>query len=198
MPDEIAVMPEIEPWQGESWDSMVSHADQVQGSDLAKGDLLIGIPHMAVQVTIRRGDYKHKECGKQHPVMFIKNVIGPEADLDRAVTRGRINAKQRSAVDPGEVIGFNEAGTGYYRQILAYLESHDYLNLPEGPVDGPFGESRFDSHPETWEFRKGTARADKNGEPIYTADIRLYLPRGLRASDYENEYTQSGHTRYAG
>ncbi len=199
---DISQPDEVQPYQGESWDFMAETAHQVKGADFTKGDVLLGVPFMAVSMTLRQGDFKHKECGKPHPYMFVTAVVGPERDIQRAVKRGRLSEEDSHLIDPGEVLGFNEAGTGVYRQILAYLESQEYIRFPEGPADGAFGESRFDSHPDTWDFAKGDLRfastEGHTGEPVYTANFRLLFPRGLRLSEYSNEYTREGRTRYAG
>jgi len=199
---------EVMPYQGESWDSMVGTAHEVTGADFSKGNALLGVPFMLVHMTLRPGDYRHgvidkkgelidgTGCGKKHPYAYLRCVIAPERDLKRAVQRGRLTEENAELFEPGEQIGWLEAGTGVYRQVLAYLESQGYVVLPEGPPDGHFGESRFDSLPESWEFLKGETRFGPDGEPVYSAELRLHAPRGLRESTYENDYTKEGITRY--
>ena len=190
---------EIGPYRGESWDALSASAHEVQGSDQVKADLLTGFPFIAVHGTIREGDYIHVGgCGKNHPYMYLTAVIGPAYEIARAVKRGRVNEDNADDFEPGEVIGFVEAGTGLYRQVLSYLESQGYITLPEGPADGPFGQSRFDSLPDSWEFGKGYLKYGPDGKPVWDADFRLSFPRGLRISEYENEFTKQGKTRYAG
>ena len=189
---------EIQPYRGESWDTLEAESHEVAGSDQVKADLLTGFPFIAVHATLREGDYLHAACGKNHPYMYLTVVVGPEHEIDRAVKRGRIKEENRDDIDPGEVLGFVEAGTGLYRQFLAYFEDQGYLILPEGPANGAFGESRFDSLPEHWDFRAGEVRFDESGQPVWDINFRVKFPRGLRVSEYENEFTKQGKTRYAG
>lgn len=190
---------EIGRYRGESWDALKASAHEAEGSEQVKADLLKGWPFIAVYGTIRRGDYIHVGgCGKNHPYMYLTTVIGDDSEIARAIRRGRIAEENAGDFVPGEVIGFVEAGTGLYRQVLAYLESQDYIQFPEGPSDGAFGESRFDSLPESWGFLKGDLKFGPDGEPVWDANFRLYFPRGLRISEYENEFTKQGKTRYAG
>lgn len=195
------------PWLGGA-DDWASFEHEVGGADFTKGDLLIGMPFGLVQIVIRPGDYIHGRmkdgkvieltgCGHAHPYAYLRAVIFSENEIQKAVARGRITEEASKLVDPGEQVGWLEAGTGVYRQILRYLEDQEYVKFPEGPVDGPFGESRYDSLPEAWKFFKGDLRFDPDGKPVYTANVRLRFPRGLRVSEYSNEYTKEGRTRYA-
>jgi hypothetical protein len=196
---------EIGPYTGEGWDSF---QHEVSGADFTKGDLLVGVPFGLVEIVIRNGDYRHgrfdKEgtlidgtgCGKTHPYAYMRAVIGPENELQKAVARGRLTEEASKLIDPGEQLGWIEAGTGVYRNILAYLESQGYIEFPEGPSLGAFGESKYDSLPAQWGFNKGDLRFGPDGEPVYTANLRLRFPRGLRVSEYTNDYTKEGRTRY--
>lgn len=210
MSEEVATTTdqEILPYQGESWDALLETAHEVSGADFTKGDVLTGVPFLVTQIVIRNGDYPHGRfkdgkliadtgCGSTHPYAYMRAVIGPERDILKAVARGRLTEEASKLIDPGEQLGWLEAGTGVYRNIVAYLESQGFFTVPEGPVNGPFGESRFDSLPAQWDFTgKGDLRYDNTGEPVFTANVRLHFPRGLRVSEYENEYTKEGRTRY--
>jgi hypothetical protein len=209
MSSEIAeVEQEIQPYNGESWDTLNDQADVVSGSDQVAGDALIGVPFIIVEITLREGDFPHGRfkndklipetgCGKKHPYAYLTAVVADEAELTRAVKRGRLK-DDALAVDPGEVLGFIEAGTGVYRQIIKYLHAQAYLTIPEGPDDGAFGETRWDTLPESWDFLRGEVKFDPDGQPVWTAALRFKFPRGLRVSEYSNEYTKEGRTRYAG
>jgi hypothetical protein len=188
---------EIAPYTGQDWDTLDAEAHVVKGSDQVKADLLTGYSFIAVAFTLREGDYLHEACGHNHPYLYLTVVVGSEAEIARAVKRGRIKEENADDIEPGEVLGFVEAGTGLYRQMLSYLEDQGYVKFPEGPADGKFGQSRFDSLPETWEFLKGDVGFTPEGQPVWSGNIRLKFPRGLRVSEYENEYTKQGKTRYA-
>jgi hypothetical protein len=202
--DAIAV---IEPYRGEAWADLVGQSQTVFGADLEKGDVLIGIPFVLVRTTFRPGDYLHGKykdkmlipgtgCGAAHPYVSMDVITGSQAEFDRALRRGRITDEQAANIDPEEHLVINEAGTGVYREVLQYLEAIGFVTLPELPKSGPFGETRYDSHPSDWEVRNGEVRFDSDGNQVVSFEARLYAPRGLRASDYENEYTKTGRTRY--
>jgi len=202
---EVVETDEPAPYMGEGWETF---EHEVGGADFTKGDVLVGVPFGVVHITIRPGDYRHGRfnkgelidgtgCGQAHPYMYMRAVIGPEHEILKAVARGRLTDEAAKLIDPGEQLGWNEAGTGVYRQILSYLESQGYIVFPEGRPDGPFGESRFDSLPESWSFNKGDLRFGPDGQPVYVASVRLKFPRGLRVSKYDNEYTKEAITRYA-
>ncbi len=203
--ENFATSDEPAPYMGEGWETF---EHEVSGADFTKGDVLIGVPFGLVQIVIRQGDYRHGRfskgeliegtgCGQAHPYMYLRAVIGPEHEIQKAVARGRLTEEASKLIDPGELLGWIEAGTGAYRQILAFLESQGYVELPEGRPDGAFGESRFDSLPSEWNFHKGDLRYDSDGQPVYTTNLRLKFPRGLRVSEYDNEYTKEARTRYA-
>ena len=190
-------------YNGESWDAMVSQAVEVFGADLEKGLALVGVPFMGIRATIRPGDYKNPSTKLNHPYASLDLIVAPQKDIDRAIRRGRV--KEDVNVEAGEHLVVNLAGTGAYRQIIQTLEAYGAVTLPEGPEGGPFGGSRFDSLASAWIVNSGevtpsTGKDGKpdGGEPTLAFDLRLYCPRGFRASEYENEYTKEGLTLYIG
>lgn len=206
--DEAGIAVPVEPpapYQGEDWDTLTQESATVFGADLEKGNALIGVPFVIVRITIRLGDYTHKDCGAAHPYASMDVIIAPEPLLEKALRRNRITTEQYETFDPMEHLVFNEAGTGAYRSALAFLESQNVLILPDGPDAGSFGESRYDSLPDAWEFptesyspvaSKAQVTRNDKGEPIVFWDCRLRCPRGLRVSEYQNDYTKEGRTRY--
>lgn len=175
------------------WESLLSEADEVLGYDLAKEELfdaLEGVPFMITRVTLRPGitrnnvkaNYTSAEC-----------VIAPEATLKRR----RVNM-ETMPFEPGELVLFNDGSTGIHRQIVQYLEAKKFISLPEGPDGGKMGESRFDVPVAEWtDIRYGELRFTEQGDAVYTADIRLFCKRGIRRSEYDNDYTETGSvTRY--
>lgn len=190
----------IEEYAGESWETMLTQAAEVFGADLEKGRTLIGVPFMGIKITVRPGEIKNAVTKKNHPYASLDLIVAPERELARGVKRGRI--AEPVMVDPGEHLVINVAGTGAYRQLVQTLEATGAVTLPEGDDGGKFGESRFDSLASTWTLNPASTAAitpgKDGGEPTIAFDIRLYCPRGLRASEYENEYTKEGETLYIG
>jgi hypothetical protein len=181
-----------------AWEQLTADAQTVAGGDLEKGDVLIGYPMCFTGVTFRQGDYVNGKSGEKGFYVSIETVIGPETEINRGIRRGRIPENNVGACEPGEQLVFNEAGTGVYRQIVAFLEDSGRIRIKsELPKEGAYGASRYDVTPAEWDVDETAEfRFDGDGNPVVAFGIRLLCPRGLRASDYENEFTKSGHTRY--
>lgn len=198
MSEEIAVPVQgIEPYRGESWEELTRGADEAFGAELEKGQLLLGVPFVAVRLTYRPGDFVNPKTGSAGHYVSIDLITGSENELAKGVRRGRI--PDPCPVDPGEHLVINEGGTGVYRQTVEYLETRGWVELPDLPKNGEYGESRYDAGLDGWVLPGGSPvefRFTKDGEPTATVDIRLYCPRGLRSSEYENAYTKTGVTRY--
>lgn len=182
---------------GGTWEELAREADEAFGADLEKGDTLIGVPFVIVRATYRPGDYKRPDIKNANgDYVSLDVIIGPRSEIDKGIQRGRIIPP--CTVEPGEHLVFNEAGTGVYRQVTEYLESKGRIRLDtDAPAEGRYGVSRYDFPVGSWQvdnYAKVTF-AD-NGAKSLEFDIRLLCPRGLRASDYENEATKTGHTRY--
>lgn len=183
-----------QPYAGEDWETLTRQADEVFGADLEKGDTLIGVPFLIVRATYRLGDITSPVTKVKGYYVSLDLIVGPAADLARAVRRGRVT--EPLSVEPGEHLIINEGGTGAYRQVTEYLESRGQIELPEGPASGAYGISRFDAPLSKWGIT-GNRKISDDGEILSAEfDIRLYCPRGLRSSEYTNDYTQSGKTRY--
>jgi hypothetical protein len=197
-PPEATTAPPV--YQGESWKTLTADAHEVFGADLEKGDQLTGVPMCLIMATFRRGDITSVKTGVKGFYVSLDTIIAPKADLDKAFRRGRITAENMDTLSPGEHLVFNEGGTGVYRQIVAYLEASGRIKITSDlPAEGVYGESRFDISPETWEVDESAEfKRGDDGQLAVAFSIRLLCPRGLRASDYENEYTKTGRTRYIG
>ena len=115
--------------------------------------------------------------------MSVEAVVAPQAVIDKLAGNGRVNTALMS-VEPGESVVFNDGSTGIYRQVTAYLHAvgaiavspdHGFLNTV-----GKGGTSAFDQPRSVW-----ASGADQATDGI---DIRLLAKRGLRFSDYSNEF----------
>jgi hypothetical protein len=190
--------PSVPVYRGEDWAELVSQSNEFFGADLEGGDNLIGVPFAIVRMTFRPGDFARRDFQDLNgDVVFLDLIIGPQEEIDRGVRRKRIT--EPVMVEAGEHLGINEGGTGVYRQMVQYLEAAQMIRLPnpDGPLDGKYGESRLDAPVRTWQYHEtAVARLGERGEPTLSFNVRLLCPRGLRASDYINEVTKTGHTRY--
>jgi hypothetical protein len=184
----------------ESWTDLASGAVVAPGADLIPGNLLAGVPFIITSATFRPSDYKNAATGVTPHYVSLEIVSGDETEFAKARKRGRIT--DACPIDPGEELIFNEGGTGVYRQIVAAFEAFGWIALPEGPLEGPYGQSRLDTPPGAWTYTDAIVAADVqvrfdgDGSPVVSAPLRILARRGLRVSEYENDYTKEGVTRY--
>ena len=180
------------------WNQLVNEADEVQGYRLLKDeefDTLVGVPFVITKLINRQGE----ATGNGHEGAYFSHeaVIAPEDVLSKFV-----KDLSKIAVAPGEHVVFNDGSTGIYRQIMQYLAGHRFIELPKPViVNGKSGESTFDLPPEKWiNFNPdaGNLYLDNNGTAIYTADVRISCPRGIRISGYDAEGIGKAQTRYLG
>ena len=185
----------------QSFDDLLaeSHAE-IPGWDLTKGDLLDeleGVPFMITRATFRRGFPSKKTKGLWLSYVSLECVIASEAYLKRR----RVNMEGKP-FGPNDHVVFNDGSTGVQRDVVEFLETSGWIKLPDGPAKGKMEESRFDAPPSQWaDILVGDSHFTNDAtDPFleYNVDLRLLAPRGLRSSDYENEYTKDGKTRYLG
>jgi hypothetical protein len=192
---------EVKPWSGGSWEDITRDADEVFGADLEKGNQLIGVPMCIIRATFRQGDYMSAKIDNKGWYVSLDTIIAPQTEIDRAIRRGRI-PEENTVPEPGEHLIFNEGGTGVYRQVVEYLAAKNRIQIKSDlPETGAYGESRYDVLPPEWDYPEHgqyDLRFDPDGNPVVSFEIRLLCPRGLRSSEYENEYTKQGVTRYLG
>lgn len=185
-------------WQGGEWNDLVNTADEIFGADLERGETLIGVPMCIIRLTYRQGDFTNAKTGTVPYYVSVDTIVGPHDQIARAERRGRIPEANRGLVEPGEHLVFNEGGTGVYRQTVEYLEGKNLIAIKSDlPREGAFGDSRLDTPPTDWSVSDACEfRVSPAGIPAIAFNVRILCPRGLRSSEYENEYTKSGLTRY--
>lgn len=179
----------------ESWEEATAAADRMIGHDLAKDELLdalVGVPFLVTGLTFRRG-YLRPD-GRQFAYVSAEVVIADAPTL----------AKRRVKVDdlpfePGGTVVFNDGSTGIYRQFVAYLADKGAITLPDPIIaEGTHGESSLDLPPNGWaDITAGELTYEPDGWANYTVSLRLLAPRGLRLSEYTNDWAPNGaKTRY--
>jgi hypothetical protein len=197
--DEVSTVSKVPGrYQGEDWAALTRDAVEVYGADLEKGAFLVGVPFVIVEATFRPGIVN----ARTDELMFYASldvITGDSEALAKAIRRNRIPEENIAAVEPNEHLVINEGGTGVYRQIVAYLEAAGAIRITSDlGREGRYGESRFDLSPREWDVNPDHAelRVDGAGNPTLAFPLRLLCPRGLRASEYENEYSKAATTRY--
>jgi hypothetical protein len=167
-------------------------ADEVEGHDLLRDDALydvVGVPFMGMKVIFREG-VQRKGAKWRDDYVSLELRVAPAqtilAGLSRIQARRRsfdvpeLSAEQLASL-PGEQLVINDGSTGLYRQIVEYLAAKELIELPQGDEQGEKGETIFDMPRSQW--IKGADEATSGIE------IRLRCSRGLRYSDYSNEFT---------
>lgn len=200
--DNASAMPPVyQP--GEDWQSLIGQSDEILGYDLARdetADDLVGVPFLMTRVVFRPGVMREKQ---RQAYVSVEIRVAPSLDA-RLINSRRESSRLTRISDldglpfgPDAHVIFNDGSTGAYRQIVKYLATKGYITLAKPVIEtGGYGECSFDQPPSGW---AGTPQGDAyfdDGFTGYSADIRLYCPRGLRLSQYENDYTQTGKTRY--
>jgi hypothetical protein len=200
--DNTSAMPPVyQP--GEDWQTLVNQSDEILGYDLARdetADDLVGVPFLMTRVVFRPGVMREKQ---RQSYVSVEVRIAPNPDL-RLINSRRDSSRLTRISDlsglpfgPDAHVVFNDGSTGVYRQIVKYLATKGYITLAKPVIEtGGYGECSFDQPPSGWATINQGEGIAIDGFVGYTADIRLYCPRGLRLSQYENDYTQTGKTRY--
>lgn len=197
--------PEIAPFDvntAPSFSDMADSADKVLGRDLIGGkdndvklESLERVPFLITSVTFRPSFRSLKNPDVWNAYVSVEAVI---ADASYLAACGR--SLEGKPFAPGDTIVFNDGSTGIYRQIVEYLEAKGYVTLADGPKTGGMEKSRFDAPPSEWlEVHYGETSFPEGapeGFLRYKAEIRLLCPRGLRTSDYTNDFTDDGTTHY--
>jgi hypothetical protein len=183
-------------WAGGTWEDLTRDAYEVFGADLEAGAQLIGVPMCLIMATFRQGDYADKN-GVKGFYVSLDTIIGPQGEIAKAVRRKRI-PEDVTPPEPGEHLVFNEGGTGVYRQIVSYLEETGRIRITSDlPREGAYGESRLDIPPSAWDVdQSADFRKSPDGQPSLAFSLRILCPRGLRSSEYANDYSKAAVTRY--
>lgn len=178
-----------------SFSAMALVADEVLGNALVKDEtleLLEGIPFLLTHVTFRRSFRSTQNRDLWLAYVSCEAIV---ADQEYLTSMGM--SLEGKPFRAGDHIVFNDGSTGIYRQVVKYLASKGYVTIAEGPEEGGKELCRYDAPPSEWpDVNYGETRFEEEGFMMYQAEIRLLCPRGLRKSDYVNDYTDNGTTHY--
>lgn len=181
-----------------SWNDLVNQADEIVGYRLIKDedlDTLLGVPFVITRFVFRRGE----AIGNGHDGYYVSHEC-TTAPID--VMQKRVKNLETLAVEPEELIVFNDGSTGIYRQDVKYLQTHGFIKLPEPVIiGGKSGESTFDLGPDKWEGanpNRVEIRFTPDGDQEVSINVRISCPRGIRLSDYNVEGIGQAKTRYLG
>lgn len=170
------------PYQGESWDELVSQSYEFFGGELEAPISVVGVPFVILRLTYRIGDFLRSDNGELGDYVSADIMTATKEIIEARRTRGKI--PETSVAGPGEHIVLNLSGTAAYRQLVAFLEANRFIILPEGPDGGIFGASRLDTPVRQWQIRKDIrVRYDESG--AYQSaefNVRIHCPRGLRGN----------------
>lgn len=195
----VPVIPE----QRSYFDSLIANADRVDGGELVKGEtlaLLKGVPFAITKVHYREGDVKDKTTGLPTCYTSLEITLGDEKWL----TKRRVNLATFPFI-PEENLIFNDGSTGVKRQMTNYLHAKGFIVVRKDPdklvMGGAKGESSFDLPPGDWDdipAENGKLTINDNGFPCweFTLPVPLFCVRGLRPSEYSNDYAKDAVTWY--
>lgn len=171
----------------EWWDA--TDVDEVEGHDLLKDEALyelVGVPFMAFKVIFRDG-IQRKGSPWRDDYASVELRVAPGLIYQRDFARIQSRRKSAGILEnsapamPGEQLVINDGSTGLYRQIVQYLVAKEMIMLPDGDEEGEKGDCIYDLPRSEW-----ISGADKGTEGF---EIQLRCSRGLRFSEYSNEYT---------
>ena len=189
--DSRAVQPAQPPLWGRNFADLLTGADVAQGGDLLKGEDpkadLVGIPFIITKLVFRDGT-KYKD-GKDIKTRNYVSVEIMTADEATYATRKKF-MPPNPEFPPNTQLVFNDGSTGVCREMVAYCHEKGYIDV--GPVDktgGAMGESPFDRYRTEWVKPVTTHDVITGKTPEVAVDVLFYCPRGLRKSEYENDFT---------
>lgn len=163
--------------------ALVANADTVDGHTLEKNKAnLVGVP-LVITAAVFRDGVPRPDKSKTNYVS-CEAVVADGPTLSKLITMGRLDASVLSRILPDEQIVINDGSSGICRQVVAYAHARGYIEVPAGPEAGGDRESRYDTYRGEW-IR---GQAEDGGDVRIEFPGGLYCPRGLRASEYTNDF----------
>ena len=203
-------MSELSAYQGEIvnretyYESLAAKALVIDSGELVENEnlgKLEKVPFIITALDFRKGDIVQKGATEPNCYVSVTATIADEKTLNKLHKFGRINVDDIPFM-PEEGIVFNDGSTGVKRMLTEFLHGQGYIRVtaPETLVlGGASGASSFDLPPHQWdEVFRGQLTFDEDGFGLYsvTLDQPLHCRRGLRPSNYSNEYAKDATTWY--
>lgn len=168
-----------------------SDAFYTRGFRLVDKDWLLGVPHAIIGVTYRPG-FKNKDTGVVGDYISVEAVVASEGVLNSIPVKSQLPDELN--VYPNEAVIYNDGGTGVRRKLTEVFQALSLIDV--GPSRKK-GEVALDKPFSLWLAGQDTAssgiydyvNADGERKPF-----RYVALRGLRKSEYSNEYTPAGET----
>lgn len=168
---------------------------EVEGYGLVSDKMtLIGVPFVVVGVRYQKP--VEVKNGPARDYVTLESIIGTSAMIAEAEERGLIPGG-KCAWKPEERVVINDGSTGIRRQVTKMLQSAGLLNVGEVTDDSSYDRSWID-----WEsFSQDNGKDGEQMAPYFTRNpngnqLIIKAFRGLRVSQYTNEYTDEGVTFY--
>jgi hypothetical protein len=184
----------------------------IDGLQVVQKGWLLGVPFTVTGVTFWMPAADKTPSGYRMGYVSCEATIGDLAVLERQVARGRIlerNDETRVIKDvddlafyPGERIVFNDESTGIRRTIVGWLEKFEMAQIPD--THPKHEGNKLDMPWPLWDsFIESTSQGEGVIVPRFTRmpsgnPFLIRASRGLRVSEYSNDYTPDGLTYYFG
>lgn len=160
-----------------------------RGFRLITKDELIGVPHVVTRVTYRPG-YMDPQTKRPGDYASCEAVVADTEVLEAIPIRSQLPSPL--TVFGNEPVIYNDGSTGIRRALTQLFHDHGIIDVGPEHKD----ENRFDRPYQQW--KDGGDLAEMGIEADFHGNkFRYVATRGLRVSEYENEYGP-GRTFYFG
>lgn len=162
-------------------------------------DLLIGVPHVVVGVTfqmpVKDKAREANNMGGERDYVTLRALVADDVFLREAEERQWIPGG-KCAFREQELICYNDGSTGIRRDIVRILDSVGLISI--GHENHP---NRLDLPWTMWDSFSQSAVQGENIVPEFTTShtgsmFVLKVGRGLRKSQYSNDYAEDAVTYY--
>jgi hypothetical protein len=179
----------VQVYDDENW-YLDKDVDNIEGYDLVKDEALfalVGVPFRITKFTFHEGK-QQPGCAWRNDFVSAELRVFPlafiEANMARIISRrtSDLILDRQAIAAPNEFLVINNGGTGFYRQVTEYLDAKGIIEIGGNmPWVGGKNQCRYDLPRSEW----------TSGEEVATEgiDVKFNCVRGLRYSDYTNEYT---------
>lgn len=153
-----------------------------RGFRLVEKDDLIGVPFVVINATFREG-YLDPVTKEKGDYVSLECVVADKEILEAPQTQAQLNHARAGTgplgVYPSEPVVINDGSTGIRRSMVEVLSLAGDVKTG-GDYDRPY---------QVWE--KGSAEAEFGFSRGQTRALPYVALRGLRRSDYENEFGEA-------